>query len=340
MAVSTVFLGRMSRDERLVRESAEMYTRALARLNAALSSKTMHIRDDTFASTMLLVMYETMGCTDPLTWQRHADGLELLVRVRGPEAHTTGLGHHLFTSFRGTNLTNSLLRCKRSFLASERWRTIPWTKIQKAPMQHSQDLLLELPGILEDLRAFPRSDHPLLLVRCLDLRARLKAWYENFISTPSARHSLEFSALNIDPRVFPTRYWFPNIGVANTFTLYWANLIVLNFAIIELTPACQSPLVTMDEIYDLAAQICMSVEYYVAPERKSYGPVLTMYQLRVATGCFKRMGAQGEKSTLWCRAMFGILGERGIMLAKLLEGVVWDDKGAEKNELELRVHEW
>ncbi|CAZ82994.1 unnamed protein product [Tuber melanosporum] len=340
MAVCTVFFGRQSRDERIVKESTKIYTRALAQLNAALSNKTMHTRDETLAATMLLGMYETMGCADPLTWQRHADGMELLVRVRGPEAHTTELGHRLFTSFRGTSLTNSLVSCKRNFLASKEWLTIPWTKTQKTPMQQLQDLHLELPGILEARRALPRSAHPSLLRRCLDFKAKLEAWYENFISTPSAHHWLEFSALNIDPPVFPTCYRFPNIGVANTYTFYWANLIVLNYTIIGLTPACQSPLVTTDEIYDLAAQICMSVEYFVAPERKSYGPVLTMYPLRVATGCFMRMGARGKKSTLWCKAIFGVLGERGVMLAKMLEMVVWENKETEEAESVGTVHEW
>lgn len=47
---------------------------------------------------------KTMGCIDPTGWQRHVNGMGLLVRLRGPEAHKTGLAHHLFCSFRAVSV--------------------------------------------------------------------------------------------------------------------------------------------------------------------------------------------------------------------------------------------
>jgi len=151
----------------------------------------------------------------------------------------------------------------------------------------------------------------------------MKAWYENFTCAhPGPPYWLEFSTLNIDPPVFPTCYQFPDIGIANTHTFYWTNLILIYSAIIGLSPASQPPIAAMDGTFDLAAQICMAVEYYISPAKKSYGPILALYPLRVATECFKRMGVRGEKSTLWCKAVFEILGERGVVFGVGLEKLV------------------
>ncbi|CUS12718.1 unnamed protein product [Tuber aestivum] len=341
MAMCTVFVGRWSKDERLVQESTRIYTIALAELSATLSSREVSIRDETLAATMSLAMFETMGCTEPSGWQRHADGMALLVRLRGPEVHKTGLAHFLFSSFLSVNLINSLIIRRRSFLASEEWRTIPWTNVRRVPVQDLQDLLLELPAILEDQDTLPRSAHPSLLRRCLDLRARLNAWHENFTrNCPNPHYWLEFSALNIDPPVFPTRYQFSNVGVAHTCTFYWTNLIILYSTVIGLTPTSEAPLVTIDEIYDLGAQICMSMEYYISPGKKSYGPVLSMYPLRIAAECFKRMGEKGERSTLWCRAIFKILEEKGIVLARMLEKLARKSKESTEVVRAWQAKEW
>lgn len=220
---------------------------------------------------------------------------------------------------------------KRSFLASKEWRTIPWTNIPKTPHQDMQDLLLELPGILEDQDTLPRAAYPSLLRQCLDLEARLKAWYENFRRIyPGPPYWLEFSTLKIDPPVFPTCYQFASVGVANTHTFYWANLILVYSTIVGLTPVNQPPIAAVGDTSDLAAQICMAMEYYISPGKKTYGPMLTLYPLRIAAECFKRLGVRGAKSTLWCKAVFGILDSKGIALGRMLEKLVWDTAGAER----------
>ncbi|RPA99429.1 hypothetical protein L873DRAFT_1906139 [Choiromyces venosus 120613-1] len=327
MAMCTAFVGRRCKDQQLLQESARIYTSALAELNAALSNCEIHTRDETLAATMSLGMYETMGCIDPTGWQQHANGTGLIVRLRGPEAHQGGLGHYLFCSFRSISLIHSLTTRKHSFLASKEWCTVPWAHMRKLPIQHLQDLITELPGIFEDRDTLPRSSYPQLLARCLDLKSRLKSWHENFTRTHAGPHYWpEFSTLNIDPPIFPTCYQFPNVGIANTYTFYWTNLILLYSTIIGLTPPPEQPIVTMEDICDLAAEICMAMEYYIAPDKKLYGPVLTIFPLRIAAECFKRMGGGGEKSALWCKALCAILEDKGVLLAKMLERLVWGNK--------------
>ena len=62
MAMCAVFVGRQSKDERLLREGARVYTIALAQLNATLSNPAIRARDETLAATMALSLYEVGHC--------------------------------------------------------------------------------------------------------------------------------------------------------------------------------------------------------------------------------------------------------------------------------------
>lgn len=62
MAMCAIFVGRQSKDEQLLRESARVYTIALAQLNTALSNPSIRARDETLAATMSLSLYEVGHC--------------------------------------------------------------------------------------------------------------------------------------------------------------------------------------------------------------------------------------------------------------------------------------
>lgn len=59
-------------------------------------------RDETLAACMALAMYEMMECPsgDKSGYMSHCNGLNTLVRLRGPNAHVEGLGHRVFLAFR------------------------------------------------------------------------------------------------------------------------------------------------------------------------------------------------------------------------------------------------
>jgi len=57
---------------------------------------------------------KTLGSVDPTAWHRHVNGMALLVRLRGPEAHKAGLGHHLFNGFRAIGVRFPFHFCRIS----------------------------------------------------------------------------------------------------------------------------------------------------------------------------------------------------------------------------------
>lgn len=98
LALATSRLGRSNNDPVLLRESLRLYTLGIRQLQKALWDPTLMYRDETLAACMALAMYEITECPskDASGYLSHCNGLETLVRLRGPEAHMNGLGHHVF----------------------------------------------------------------------------------------------------------------------------------------------------------------------------------------------------------------------------------------------------
>lgn len=102
LALATSKLGRLNNDPILIRESLRLYTFALRQLQKALWNPGLMYRDETLAACMALAMYEMMECPsgDKSGYMSHCNGLNTLVRLRGPNAHVEGLGHRVFLAFR------------------------------------------------------------------------------------------------------------------------------------------------------------------------------------------------------------------------------------------------
>lgn len=77
----------------------------------------------------------------------------------------------------------------------------------------------------------------------------------------------------------------------------------------------------------------MAIEYYLSPEKKAFGPSLTLFPLRVAFECFKNSGKRAEAKVQWCRNVHGILGDKGLALGEMLEETGWKKSGKTGGQL-------
>ena len=102
LAVSTAKLGRMYGHPALVRESLKFYSQGLVELQKALYNPYLMYKDETLAACMALAMYEILECpgATKFGYVSHQNGCERLVQLRGAQAHSSGLGHQLFRTFR------------------------------------------------------------------------------------------------------------------------------------------------------------------------------------------------------------------------------------------------
>ncbi|KAL1876162.1 hypothetical protein Plec18167_005426 [Paecilomyces lecythidis] len=205
---------------------------------------------------MALAIYEIVECPsrNQQGYTSHCDGLDKLVKLRGPEAHVEGLGHHVFLAFRVHSTLQYLNRHSHTYLSSPTWTSIPWTNIPKTEFDQFFDIFIHAPATLQAVDRLDAAD-PLEKVRitlniiesCWTLDSELARFYEHLEKTSlGPLYWPEFAKprtlansrrdnyhdnndddnLN-DIDLFPISLHFPNLGTARTVILYWATLAML-----------------------------------------------------------------------------------------------------------------
>ncbi|KAJ5298083.1 hypothetical protein N7508_008332 [Penicillium antarcticum] len=123
-SIGTWQLGKANNDRRQMLASREMYGRTLQHLIQAIKSPSLVYADTTLAAAILVGIYEMVNATEQKGWLTHSRGISHLFRVRGPKAHTSGIGRTLILSFRGFLVFEALARGEACFLEDEEWRSI------------------------------------------------------------------------------------------------------------------------------------------------------------------------------------------------------------------------
>jgi hypothetical protein len=104
LALATSTAGRRLGDPLLTHQSLSLYVSSLGALSADLAARNPRraLSDETLAAAMLLVLYEVAECPDNSRdgYTKHLEGCTRLVMARGPERHSTGLGHVVFRMYR------------------------------------------------------------------------------------------------------------------------------------------------------------------------------------------------------------------------------------------------
>ena len=102
MAICTARWGREIDNPALTKESLNLYTQGLRELQTALWDPELMYKDETLGACMALATYEIMECPSDSrqAYVSHQQGCAKLIQLRGPEAHSSGLGHQIFLTFR------------------------------------------------------------------------------------------------------------------------------------------------------------------------------------------------------------------------------------------------
>ena len=98
LALCVARIGRQQGDDALRRQALTHYTEGLRLLNDALRKPATRKEDNTVAACLALMTYELTECPAMLTqgYVAHFQGAVDLMRLRGPEAHVSGLGRSMF----------------------------------------------------------------------------------------------------------------------------------------------------------------------------------------------------------------------------------------------------
>jgi hypothetical protein len=114
LAVCLARLGRKHNNEAFMCEGLSMYTKGLSQLRQAVRDPRAQRDDETLATCLALIMFESNECPTRSieSCMAHYRGAMSLLFLRAPEAYTSGMAHCMFLQLRNISVsTPSLPSC-------------------------------------------------------------------------------------------------------------------------------------------------------------------------------------------------------------------------------------
>ncbi|KAK0734787.1 hypothetical protein B0T26DRAFT_689648 [Lasiosphaeria miniovina] len=211
-------------------EGRRMYGRALASLKRSLSRNPESNVAAVIAAKLLsnfemFFSSEKQAFLESRGWEQHHAGETALLVACGPAGCSRGSSHEIFIDDRVDLLLSAIKARKKSPLSTDEWKTQPWSETPKNLKDVLVDVLIHMPGLLEEFdhmrlcqdenkKARRRQR---LLARCSIYQGELQKW--KAIVCPAGE--MDVSCLG---RAEPTQ---GNVAIVHGLTLYWTTCILL-----------------------------------------------------------------------------------------------------------------
>ncbi|KAK0623982.1 hypothetical protein B0T14DRAFT_191973 [Immersiella caudata] len=279
--------------EWMVKEASIWYGEALLELRVSLG-RPRGARGALIATVKLLGMFETFSRefestepkndAEPPNWQQHSAGELALFMARTPMAHMDGDAHHVFADERAEMALSSILQRKRLALSASEWKSVPWSRIPKNMKDILIDVLVEIPGLVEDLdavRLAKNSDARQALradleERCWQHHRDLRCWLgllSRFVNPcpnpcPSPKPP--------DPVDVVTR-----VARVHGMSFFWVTSLVLYSILREVRESQHAAAEETNPLYHVQ-RIVEAISILMRPEAGLYGRHSVVLQIEIA----------------------------------------------------------
>ncbi|EAW13682.1 Zn(II)2Cys6 transcription factor [Aspergillus clavatus NRRL 1] len=323
LALSCAGLGRKAKDQSLLHQSLRSYTRGLRELQAALWDQRLMHDDETLAACLVLSLYEVIECPDRgcAAYISHCKGFVSLIKARGMDAHTAGIGHELFLGVRFPGILDALGHRVPNYLCDRAWCLNPWSTRSKKSVDRIADCLAGVPFILQRLDRLDSLDQMenvamtrQLIEEAYAIDRALQDVYSNFqLEVPGLSYwpvlSQSFTGNETNGAVFPVVYHFPNLKTASFLMLYWASRALLWSCISNLNDIIrkQTTQFTIDadqlsldghKTYTtMARNVCQSLEYCLQEELSLLGMFVASTPIAIVTRAVQNRTE--ERDAIW-----------------------------------------
>ncbi|KAH3979738.1 hypothetical protein HBI24_000610 [Parastagonospora nodorum] len=324
-AVRSLVMSMMITSEESRRQYLYTYGGALRGIRARISKENDSTNSALSLASMCLTLSEVMMPTSSEGSTAHIQGVAGMMQSRGPSAFCDGITHLLFVGFRPLIVLEALMKRRRTFLAADEWRAIPFSTQSPSPMQVLLGQASTIPLLLEEA---DKADMDVQVIRKSFASAldTLKAWEDDFLSRDDTVYWPVPSAhlkSSVDPQLLPdTCFEFLDVSHANSLSHCWAFQIVclLQLDAFE-EQMCEVQSKETQEldhnrkagISGLCTQICQGLPYLLQPEMSLYGPLSATFPLRMVSESLKSMPERGLDQSKWCNAIQDRLISKGIM---------------------------
>lgn len=218
------------------------------------------------------------------------------------------------------------------------WRSLSSSIDSNGPIDEIIDILMGCTSLVE-LTDSVQSEQDIerVMQSCWALRAETKAWYgrlESIHGSPLYTNTLDdVNIPRADPTnaVFPERFEFIALEIAEAHMLYWAVLLIIYSVLhgLELSKEMFRTGASRKDQSDMfescaayyANQICRGVGYFIQPHMHILGGHNLLFPVSMASQFFHRssLGSQYQ----WCQDVFASLESSGLGLASVLQGTPW-----------------
>ncbi|KAK4463508.1 Sterigmatocystin biosynthesis regulatory protein [Cladorrhinum samala] len=313
----------------ILREGSKMYGRALAGLRRSLEAPHTAKRDAVIATVKLVSLFEAYSrqgggdesesegddhhnhqprALPPLpsqNWQRHCAGELALFVARTPEAHVEGNSHQVFADERVEMALSGILRRRRLPFSAPEWKSIPWKETPKDLKDILVDVLVDVPGLVEDFDVFracidpaEREDLRLALIdRCWALDEQLRAWFGLILKIITPKDPPPEFVVDLVVRVAQIH------GMMAFWTISLVMFTILHIASgpeAHLLPARTDPIFFANKLANTALPILMDPQAGLFGHQSAVLPLEILY--RFVTD-FDRARSQRSEE------LFGVMGE-------------------------------
>ncbi|KAE9367201.1 hypothetical protein N431DRAFT_429902 [Stipitochalara longipes BDJ] len=299
---------------------------------------------------MCLSLAESMLPTSKYGWMAHLKGVGKILQLCGPDNYSTGVSYRLFLGIRHLLIFEAFQSRTSTFLEEEDWQTVPFSNYPALPLQSLLNHAALIPSLLETFDILTKSSLTPPLPEIQDLSSRLTSvlslldeWehsYRQGIEDPPYWPTTPTSYLSFpqDEMREAGAFTFPNIFTANAFTHLWALRIICLFPIkglqrlqehhshlssLSLPPLSAALHISPSSqhwqiIIHLSLRICKSMAYLMQDAGRLYGPISTLFPLKVAYKTFNLAPSTHKAQIIYCQIIVDRLVFKGMDLASLL----------------------
>ncbi|KIN00042.1 hypothetical protein OIDMADRAFT_181273 [Oidiodendron maius Zn] len=242
-ALCVAQIGLWNHDPVLVKESSQLYGSALGELRKTVGGRKLVAPEATLASTVILSTYELFSGQSSQNYSlSHVQGGSQILQILGPSVYETPAGRILCANIRTATIIQAFRSRRRSALPGQEWERCARDHEGHGLYYHLQDLMIQLPSIMEALDMLTTSPNKTtevpILIRllhlCSSLNWQLLAWSGKLKTLVHGPLYWTVPSVAVNPaddpvlgRMFPLAFQFPSLIIAWYLLLYWSMLILL-----------------------------------------------------------------------------------------------------------------
>ncbi|KAI6758623.1 hypothetical protein HG530_010863 [Fusarium avenaceum] len=121
----------------------------------------------TIWSALFLGVYEMISSNSMSNWLKHCHGVAAITHIVGPHGFEMNEAKPIFQINRSFISIGAIADRKRTFLEKNDWKQIPWSlePMSKTIAESLQDILCDVPGLMEDMDVLLKLQQCGMLVR-------------------------------------------------------------------------------------------------------------------------------------------------------------------------------